>query len=107
MNLKMSVPALIKRLTKYSDKYCAPIIYKAVTMPSVTPQNMLQPDPSQSSTKGLGSLVKSPLTESYAMLFQFSAEKGMKEDPGNHSPVSLTSVPEKIMKIMQGATERH
>jgi len=31
----------------------------------------------------------------------------VREDPGNYRPVSLTSVPGKLMKIMLGTIERH
>lgn len=40
------------------------------------------------------------------MLFQ-STKKGERKDQGDYMPVSLTSVPGKMMEIVLGATERH
>jgi len=37
-----------------------------------------------------------------------SFKKGTKEDPGNNRPVSLTSMPGKIMKlVLLGVTQKH
>lgn len=92
MNFKMGVPHLFNRFITYSDKYCAPITYKAAAKPSRccgrTPlhQHREPWDCGEVPADGKPANII-PL-----------CKKGMREDPGNHRPVSLTSVPEKLSK---------